>query len=478
MKELAEKEGQLNNGGSLPSRRALRQQQVEANRAPITSFIPVVPMPTSPPDTPFGNLPKTAPANEPDTKPADAPASKPAGEGRRPAEQASSAPVTSAKAGAAAAPSAAPSASRDQDTKDQGAKVQGANVQGGRRDRRARARELAEQQAAAQEQAELAAMTPEQADAARDLLMEQAKNQIAMMDASAQKDPTAVDLKILAEQTALAERAAVLNRRAEAKQRLAEEHAASKPSRYDPTAAHNLAMVTPLEFIRVPGVDQPILRPPSTSHVPVVTSATSRLRPAAKPKQGERRPADAPETKATPVQPAPPAARTAAPSAPVRPQPPRQQPAPRPAPASTPAPPRSSTPAASAPAAPARPKQQPPARPAAPATEAMPQTSRDREVSYELQDSRSRVLARAEAVARSRKSGIARPPVVPENLHEEQTKLPPLPAGSAHGLEPLDAATAGLDRVRRNRLMQLAVLAVGAVALVAGLIMIISGLGH
>jgi len=49
-------------------------------------------------------------------------------------------------------------------------------------------------------------------------------------------------------------------------------------------------------------------------------------------------------------------------------------------------------------------------------------------------------------------------------------------ANAAYGLEPLDAATAGLGRARRLRLIQLAVLAMGLIALIAGITLIITGL--
>lgn len=351
MKELAEKQDQLSAADPLPSRRALRLQQLEAERAPITAFIPVVPQPGAPEGTAV----------------------------------AGAEPVVSAKSGPASVPDAP-------------GRVSGPAVQGGRRDRRAR--EVAGQQAPAGS----TNMTPGQAEAARELLVEQAKNQIAMMEAAKQQDPTAVDPAILAEQTALAERAAAINRRPEAGQPLAEESPADKPSRNDPAAAHNLAMVTPLEFIRVPGMDRPILRPPATSHVPVVTSPNARLRPA---RSGSKRAGKAP--------------------------------------------------------APAR---------------ADKVDAGDTSMASQLQDSRSRVLARAEAVAKARRAEASRATLSTEVPSDEQAGLPPVPAGSAHGLEPLDAATAGLGRLRRNRLMQLAVLAVGVVALIAGLTMIISGLGR
>jgi hypothetical protein len=52
----------------------------------------------------------------------------------------------------------------------------------------------------------------------------------------------------------------------------------------------------------------------------------------------------------------------------------------------------------------------------------------------------------------------------------------PVAANTAYGLEPLDADTAGLGRARRLRLVQLAVLALGVIALIAGIMLIITGL--
>jgi hypothetical protein len=43
-------------------------------------------------------------------------------------------------------------------------------------------------------------------------------------------------------------------------------------------------------------------------------------------------------------------------------------------------------------------------------------------------------------------------------------------------LEPLDAATAGLARAKRMRLVQFGVLAFGIIALMSGIILIISGI--
>ncbi|MGM9470868.1 hypothetical protein ACS5PJ_02555 [Pseudarthrobacter sp. YS3] len=253
-----------------------------------------------------------------------------------------------------------------------------------------------------------AGMSVEQALAARSLIAEQAKNQLAKMEHIASLDPEAVDPDILAEQIALAERAAVLNRRAMAKQKLAEQAEPPGPSqgisppavqRPGPATAANLAMVTPLEFVQVPGIDRPVMKPSPTSHVPVVTQPGQKLRTGGK----GRRPS------ATSKQPS----------------------------------------AGSAPAAPS---------------------------------GRSRVIARAEAAARA----AAEPKRVAPSVQHQQVvesddlfeDLPRIPASSAHGLEPLDAATAGLARAKRLRLMQVLVLVFGIVALISGVILIISGISR
>src|SRR6478736_514982 len=131
-------------------------------------------------------------------------------------------------------------------------------------------------------------MSVEQALAARELLAEQARNQVAKMEHIAATDPDAVNPEVLAEQIALAERAAVLNRRAAAKQKLAEQNSQPSQQRGEPTTANNLAMVTPLEFEKVPGVERPVMKRPATSYVPVVTNPGPRVDSPRKP--GLRRP--------------------------------------------------------------------------------------------------------------------------------------------------------------------------------------------
>ncbi len=208
-----------------------------------------------------------------------------------------------------------------------------------------------------------------------------------------------MDPDILAEQIALAERAAVLNRRAMAKQKLAEQaapQAQATAARAAPSAASNLAMVTPLEFVQVPGIDRPVMKPPATSYVPVVTNPGPKVQPS--PGKG-RGPADAPQTAG----------------------------------------------AADVPVA----------------------------------SGRSRVIARAEAAAKaaSKPKPVIFSPAEADGQSEDLfDDLPRIPASSAYGLEPLDAATAGLARAKRMRVIQFCVLAFGMVALVSGILLIISGI--
>jgi hypothetical protein len=340
IKELAEKEEQLSGGGP-PTRRQLRLMQLKEQA--VTSAMAVVP--------PAAGGPNAAPA-QPGVAPGKAPTS--GGDGVQQPEQASA-----GKPAPAADPAAEQAGPADGELPD--------------------------------------GMTVEQALVARALIAEQAKNQLAKMEHIAATDPEAVDPEILAEQIALAERAAVLNKRAMAKQKLAEQNtpaqnATGQSPHNGPSTASNLAMVTPLEFVQVPGVDRPVMKRPATSYVPVVTSPGTRV-----PVRGKR------PSKA--------------------------------------------------------------ARSAGSATST----------------GRSRVIARAEAAARAAAGtqGTAH-----ENASwdaeaaEDVTALPPVAAKSAYGLDPLDAATAGLGRAHRLRLLQVGVLALGVIALIAGVIMIISGLSR
>ncbi|MFT4468713.1 hypothetical protein ACMX2H_02280 [Arthrobacter sulfonylureivorans] len=255
-------------------------------------------------------------------------------------------------------------------------------------------------------------MTVEQALAARDLLMGQAKNMVAMMESRQEQSPHDVDLELLAQQKALAERAAVLNRRAADKKRLSEENEQRRHSASDRPIADIAS--APMEFVAVPGSDQHVLRPSSTSYVPVVT---------------------------TPV----------------------ATPAPKPTAAKPPAP------AQAVPARQAAPAQRRPAAPtgkteASATTRAVPVQPRGTSAPRAAQTAgaapRSKILAQAEALAGGRG----------EAIH-------PLKASSAHGLDPLDARTAGLGRVQRTRLAVGAALVLGAAAFAAGIAMMLGFFG-
>ncbi|MDQ0849886.1 hypothetical protein QFZ65_001824 [Arthrobacter sp. B3I9] len=238
-------------------------------------------------------------------------------------------------------------------------------------------------------------MTAEQALAARELLAQQAHNQLAKMKHIVATDPDAVDPEVLAEQIALAERIAVLNRRAAAKQKLAEQASQPAPPRNDPSAASNLAMVTPMEFEHIPGVEVPVMKRPATSHVPVVTHPGPRVEGPRK--SGGRHPG----------------------------------------------------------------------------------ASRQRTVPA---TGRAGMPASGEAVAEDAPPAATRadpavPPAAVANAAEEEfAGRNPVAANSAYGLDPLDAATAGLSRARRLRIVQVGVTALGILALIAGITLIITGL--
>ncbi|KQQ99783.1 hypothetical protein ASF74_10860 [Arthrobacter sp. Leaf145] len=231
IKELADKEEQLSGGGP-PTRRQLRLQQLQAEVA--TSMNPIVPMP--------GAKPKAA----------DKDGEKPP---TRDEPQASPQSKTPAPTGSGGVPAAE------------------------------------------------SEMSVEQALAVRELIAAQVQNQTSKLEHIAEQDPLAVDPEVLAQQIALAERAAVLNKRAAAKQKLAEQNQAERnqpgqsgpgqnqpglnhpgqgkePSTSSgPSTANNLAMVTPLEFVKVPGVERPVMKRPSTTFVPLVTSSGPKLDP-------------------------------------------------------------------------------------------------------------------------------------------------------------------------------------------------------
>ncbi|MDQ0276378.1 hypothetical protein QO003_000681 [Arthrobacter silviterrae] len=262
---------------------------------------------------------------------------------------------------------------------------------------------------------------------------------------TASQAPSSEELQALAEQRAQAERAAVLSQRAQARERLLAESAKSRRTAADPTSTNNLAMVTPMEFIEVPGLDRPVLRPPATTHVPIVTMSNPKQRTA------KRTPATNAASNAAAVSPE--AARFDAALA-ARP-PHRPGLGNRPLTGG-----RSSTlkraeaMAAGAPAVPATAVPTVQAPPSGPAATPAPAVAPG---------------AHAAAVP-----GAAAPG--PEGV--TRTQMPPMPADYAHGLEPLDAVTAGLGRTQRNLFIQWGSIILGGAALVAGAVMFITALAR
>ncbi|MBD1592143.1 hypothetical protein HC744_08870 [Arthrobacter sp. S1_S22] len=390
IKELEEKEGQLSAGGP-PTRRQLRLQQLKEQA--LTAANPIVPLASTPP----ASASRASTPQRSTDGPRNGVSHKDSGhKDSHSGSSQGSGPSTDAKN------TGAGEQARQGGTTTPGVKAGSPGPEG---------------------------MTVEQALAARSLLAEQAKNQIAKMEHIASLDPEAVDPEILAEQIALAERAAVMNRRAMAKQKLAEQAGspavpaapaappknpvqgrsrdagkrpgdagkkdqAGKPAagqRPAPSTANNLAMVTPLEFVQVPGIDRPVMKPPATSHVPVTTRPGTKVTPSSTKKR------------------------------------------------------RSPGPQRTAPA--------------------------------DAGPGRSQVIARAEAAARA--AELPQVAVTEERQGDDLFEdLPRIPASSAHGLDPLDAATAGLARANRTRVLQFLVLAFGVVALVSGVILIINGISR
>lgn len=136
---------------------------------------------------------------------------------------------------------------------------------GGRRDRRRRqsdARPVGD-------------MSVEEALAARRSLGEDAAKLVADLQAAGPRDPLAVDPGVLAQQKALAARAAALNSRVLRLQQGSEQNQDQQhpPVPHDPTAADNLSIIAPPEFVRVPGSGQSVLRAPRTSSIAVVLPA-------------------------------------------------------------------------------------------------------------------------------------------------------------------------------------------------------------
>ncbi|OUM42724.1 hypothetical protein [Arthrobacter sedimenti] len=108
-------------------------------------------------------------------------------------------------------------------------------------------------------------MSIEEALAARKALVGDAGGQAAGTPSAFPVDPA-----VLAQQKALAERAAALTSRARRAQEVSEQHQQREPAPHDPAAPDNLSIVAPPEFVQPPGALYAVLRAPSTSLIPVV----------------------------------------------------------------------------------------------------------------------------------------------------------------------------------------------------------------
>ncbi len=239
--------------------------------------------------------------------------------------------------------------------------------------------------------------------------------------------PSTEELQVLAAKRAESERAAILAQRAQARERLVQENAKNRRPPADPTATNNLAMVTPMEFIDVPGMDQRVMRPPATTHVPIVTRSTPRQAPA--------------KARAV-VQPSREASGEIPDSGPTVPNVSAER-----------------FDAALAARAVHRPG--PGNRP--------------------LTGGRSSTIKRAEAMANGEHTATAAEVSGPYPSHAataaepvQRSQMPPMPADYAHGLEPLDAMTAGLRRTQRNLLIQWGSIILGGAALVVSVIVILT----
>ncbi|WP_207344756.1 hypothetical protein [Arthrobacter sp. E3] len=272
--------------------------------------------------------------------------------------------------------------------------------------------------------------------------------------------PTSEELTVVAAQREDSGRAAVLNQRAEARERLGQENARNRRPTPDPTATDNLAMVTPLEFIQVPGIDRSVMRPPATTHVPIVTQSMRQQT------AGPRKPLPRSAGKSAPISTS--NVGTAAYTAAAATEPLGAHPAqvPEPQVQRTTAKHKSEVTSTVVPTTSTERSE------AVPASESVHSPSHGKRVltgGHPTAGSAVGPVAVAPAEA-----AAATPAPVRAEMHRSQ--MPPMPADYAHGLEPLDAMTAGLRRTQRNRRLQWGSLIVGGAALVVGVIFLITSL--
>ncbi|MHA7304771.1 hypothetical protein ACX80E_05935 [Arthrobacter sp. TMN-49] len=473
----------------LPSRRTLRQAQLDAERAPITAVNPVVQVPSKP-AKPAAAAVRPTPV-EPNSVPmvtaqafATAPESAPGDEGKAHDEpEVAAAPSQSPKnAQPAAKPAREPAAAA------KAANAPGANTRGGRRaaamnpalkNRQAAQQDVADPGTTQAVDAPVEDAPAVHAEAHLDDAVDAAEATTVLPDDAPVANsssplpeltpgddyypvsagppqittPSTEELAVLAAQKAEDERTAILALRAQARERLAQESAKSRRPAADPTSTNNLAMVTPLEFIEVPGVSRPVMRPPTTTHVPIVTRSTPRQAPAGRNRTGQPRPAQAPAAvNAASAH----AAESAAGGSDV---------------ANTPAAvtPNTQTSGKGSAIVPNVSAERFDAALAASAVHRPGPGNRP------LTGGRSSTLKRAEAMATG-----GHPAVDPgvEQVEVTRSQMPPMPADYAHGLEPLDARTAGLGRTQRNKLIQWGSLFIGGAGLVVSAIVFFTTLSR
>lgn len=509
----------------LPSRKALRQAQLEAERAPITAVNPVVSVTATGKKSPVAPQTLQGPAVAPGTieiaNPQAAGTAGPATDAQAtpsvsetvsaPKSAPVSVPATPAEPLAASAPASAP------------APAQGMRSGGGRRAAAVAAdkfgggtaRVAAAGTAASPvapgdlpgavpgvEEAAVAAVVPaaarqlpsppatkpgnapaealQEATSTQDVAAEGESESSVSSSAVTASDPSLVsthelvpggsyypisagppvapgpeELAALAAKRAEAERAAILAQRAQTRERLAQENVKNRRPTADPTATNNLAMVTPMEFIEVPGSERPMMRPPTTTHVPIVTRSTPRQSPAT-----PSRPATLKASANTGVNGTSEDTRASITDAVVAENKTGAQ-----------------NVGASATATPNINAERFDAAVAARAVQRPGPGKRPL-----TGGGRSSTLKRAEAMAAVDHAGPAIRPAVPpvrevaEPVPVQRSQMPPIPADYAHGMEPLDAMTAGLRRTQRNLLIQWGSIILGGAAFVAGAIMVLTNI--
>ncbi|SEC01115.1 hypothetical protein SAMN04489745_1838 [Arthrobacter woluwensis] len=333
-------------------------------------------------------------------------------------------------------------------------------------------------------------MSLEEALAERERFTAQAQEYFAKLAENPGAAPGEVDQDVLAEQIAMAERAAILNQRAQRREELAREaenaKAGHKPS-FAPATAHNLGTVSREETVEVPGVAHPVIKAPTTQvQIPV---------PSRKP----QKPAVAPAVPGPGEEPAPETVHVQR----------------VPAPAAEPVDPEAGTttsaaqPEASAPVSANHGKKGGKGRKPGRRAQLLAQAEALASAGEAEGEAAGVVVPAADAPAPETQNlgkvftptvpvaapvTVAEPAPAPRDADRQKPVKPaaapqapqsavavesrPVAARDAHGLDPLDVGTAGVHVAARLRLLYWGVLALGGVALVVGVILAISAGGR